>query len=57
MSDTVHFFAIEQQKVRIITTFLKSLERTGACFKIACMWKVEERTEKSVFTEFTIKIS
>ena len=27
MSDTVLFFAIEQQKVRIITAFLKSFER------------------------------
>ena len=57
MSDTVLFFAIEQQKVRIITAFLKSFERGLGRFKMACMWKVEERTEKSVFTEFTLKIS
>ena len=33
MSDTVLFFAIEQQKVRIITAFLKSFERGLGVFQ------------------------
>ena len=43
------------EKVRTKCIFLDFWERTGASFKIECMWKGEESIKKSAFTEYTKK--
>ena len=53
MGVAVLVFAVELQRVRIKRIFPDFWERTGASFKIECMWKGEESIKKSVFTEFT----
>ena len=53
MGVTVLVFAVEQQKVRTKRIFSDFWERTGASFKIECLWKGEESIKKPVFTEFT----
>ena len=53
MGVTVLVFAVELQKVRTKRIFSDFWERTGASFKIECMWKGEESINKSIFTEFT----
>ena len=53
MGVTVLVFAVELQKVRTKCIFSDIWERTGASFKIECMWKGEESIKKSAFTEFT----
>ena len=53
MGVTLLVFAVELQKVRTNCIFLDFWERTGASFKIECMWKGEESIKNSVFTEFT----
>ena len=52
MSFPVLFFVVELQKVRTKCISSIFLERTGAIFKVACMWKGEESIKKPVFTEF-----
>ena len=52
MGVTLLVFAVELQKVRTKYIFSDFWERTGASFKMACMWKGEESIKKSVFTEF-----
>ena len=54
MGVTVVVFAIELQKV-CTKCILSDFERTGASFKIECMWKGKESIKKSVFTEFKSK--
>ena len=53
MGLTVLVFAVELQEVRTKRIFSDFWERTGASFKIECMWKGEESIKKSAFTEFT----
>ena len=53
MGVTVLVFAVVLQKVRTKCIFSNFWERTGARFKMACMWKGKESNKKSVFTEFT----
>ena len=53
MGVTVPVFVVELQKVRTKRIFSDFWERTGASFKIECMWKGEESIKKFVFTEFT----
>ena len=48
MEFTVLVFAVELQKVRTKCIFSEFWERTGASFKIECMWKGEESIKKSV---------
>ena len=49
---TVLVFAAELQKVRTKCIFSDFWERTGASFKMACMWKGKESNKKIRFTEF-----
>ena len=53
MGITELVFAVELQKVRTKCIFFDFWERTGASFKIECMWKGGEGIKKSFFTEFT----
>ena len=53
MGVTALVFVVELQKVCTKCIFSNIWERTGASFKIECMWKWEESIKKSVFTEFT----
>ena len=57
MGVTVLVFAVELQKVRTKCIFSDFWERTGASFKIECMWKGEESIKKSVFYRIYIEIS
>ena len=57
MGVTVLVFAVELQKVRTKCIFSDFWERTGASFKIECMWKGEESIKKSFFYRIYIEIS
>ena len=47
MGVNVLVFALELQKVRTKRIFSDFWERTGASFKIECMWKGEESIKKN----------
>ena len=57
MGVTVLVFAVELQKVRTQCIFSEFWERTGASFKIECMWKGEESIKKICFYRIYIEIS
>ena len=57
MGVTVLVFAVKLQKVRTKYIFSDFWERTGASFKIECMWKGEESIKKSVFQNLHRDIS
>ena len=50
-------FAVELQKVRTKCIFSDFWEKTGASFKIECMWKREESIKKIRFFRIFIEIS
>ena len=49
MGVTELVFPVELQKVRTKCIFSDFWERTGATFKMACMWKGEESNKKIRF--------
>ena len=56
MRVTVFVFAVELQKVGNKCTSTDFLERTGASFKMAYMWKGEDSIEKNLFLRIHIEI-
>ena len=57
MGVTVLVFAVELQKVRTKRIFSDFWEKTGASFKIECMWKEGESIKKFLFYRIYIEIS
>ena len=56
MRVTVFVFAAELQKVGTKCTSTDFWKRTGASFKMACMWKGEDSIEKIRFLRIHIEI-
>ena len=52
MGVTILVFVVELEKVHTKRIFSDFWERTGASFKIECMWKGEESIKKSFFQNF-----